>query len=65
MAIAFNINTGSNAPIYQQITAQVRLAVAAGKLAVGDQLPSVRGLCAIVVKMLRNPTKTKAIARSP
>ena len=44
MVIAFNINTGSNTPIYQQITAQVRLAVAAGKLAVGDQLPSVRGL---------------------
>lgn len=42
MVIAFNINTGSNTPIYQQITAQVRLAVATGKLAVGDQLPSVR-----------------------
>ena len=44
MAIGFNINTGSNTPIYQQITAQVRLAVAAGRLAVGDQLPSVRAL---------------------
>ena len=44
MAVVFNINTGSNVPIYQQITAQVRLAVAAGKLAVGDPLPSVRAL---------------------
>ena len=44
MPVAFNINTGSNTPIYQQITSQVRLAVAAGRLAVGDQLPSVRAL---------------------
>ncbi len=44
MAVAFNINTGSNTPIYQQITAQVRLAVTSGKLGVGDQLPSVRAL---------------------
>jgi GntR family transcriptional regulator len=44
MAVAFNINTGSNTPIYKQITDQVRLAVIAGKLAVGDQLPSVRAL---------------------
>ena len=38
------INTGSAAPIYKQITDQVRLGVATGKLAVGDQLPSVRAL---------------------
>ena len=38
------INTGSTAPIYKQITDQVRLAVATGKLAVGDQLPSVRAM---------------------
>jgi GntR family transcriptional regulator len=44
MAVKFIINTGSNTPIYQQITDQVRLAVTNGKLAVGDQLPSVRAL---------------------
>jgi len=44
MPATFNINTGSNTPIYRQITDQVRLAVTQGKLAVGDQLPSVRAL---------------------
>lgn len=44
MPVTFNINTGSNSPIYRQITDQVRLAVTQGKLAVGDQLPSVRAL---------------------
>ena len=38
------INTGSATPIYKQITDQVRLAVATGRLAVADQLPSVRAL---------------------
>jgi GntR family transcriptional regulator len=38
------IATGSSAPIYKQITDQVRLALAAGKLSVGDRLPSVRAL---------------------
>jgi GntR family transcriptional regulator len=38
------ISTGSNTPIYRQITDQVRLAVATGRLAVSDQLPSVRAL---------------------
>ena len=38
------INTGSPTPIYKQITDQVRLAVATGKLAVADQLPSVRAM---------------------
>ena len=38
------INTGSATPIYKQITDQVRLAVATGRLGVGDQLPSVRAL---------------------
>jgi GntR family transcriptional regulator len=36
------INTGSSTPIYKQITDQVHLAVATGRLTVGDQLPSVR-----------------------
>jgi GntR family transcriptional regulator len=39
-----SINTGSNTPIYKQITDQVRMAVAAGKLAVDDPLPSIRAL---------------------
>ena len=38
------ISTGSSTPIYKQITDQVRLAVATGRLAVADQLPSVRAL---------------------
>ena len=38
------ISTGSNTPIYKQITEAVRLAAATGKLGVGNQLPSVRAL---------------------
>jgi len=38
------ISTGSTTPIYKQIADQVKLAVATGKLAVADQLPSVRAL---------------------
>jgi GntR family transcriptional regulator len=46
MAMNFNIviSTGSNTAIYKQITDQARLAVATGRLAVGDQLPSIRAL---------------------
>jgi GntR family transcriptional regulator len=44
MAVTFTINTGSDTPIYKQITDQDRLAAAIGKLAMGDQLPSVRAL---------------------
>jgi len=44
MPLTFHINTGSSVPIYQQITDQVRLAVTAGTVQVGDQLPSVRAL---------------------
>ena len=44
MTLNLAINTGSASPIYKQITDQVRLAVATGRLAVGDQLPSVRAL---------------------
>jgi GntR family transcriptional regulator len=44
--VNFNItiSTGSNSPIYKQVTDQVWQAVATGRLAVGDQLPSVRAL---------------------
>jgi GntR family transcriptional regulator len=38
------ISTGSSTPIYKQIAEQVRLAVATGKLGVGDPLPTVRAL---------------------
>ncbi len=44
MGINFSINTGSDTPIYRQITDQVRLAVATGRLTIADQLPSVRVL---------------------
>ena len=44
MSFNITISTGSNTPIYKQITDQVWLAVITGKLAVGDQLPSVRAL---------------------
>lgn len=44
MKFAVTISTGSKISIYKQITDQVWLAVTTGKLAVGDQLPSVRAL---------------------
>lgn len=44
-----SINTGSSTPIYKQITDQVRLALATGRLTVGDQLPSVRALAETLV----------------
>jgi GntR family transcriptional regulator len=44
MSMRIEINPGSSVPVYKQITEQVRLAVATGRLAVAEQLPSVRGL---------------------
>jgi len=44
VSLSINISTGSSTPIYKQITDQVRLAVATGKLSIDDQLPSVRAL---------------------
>ena len=44
MAFSFQISTGSSTPIYRQIVEQARLALATGKLAVGDQLASVRAM---------------------
>ncbi len=49
MALNLTVNTGSATPIYRQIADQVRLAVATGKVAVGDQLPSVRALAETLV----------------
>src|SRR5205809_7762826 len=45
----FIINTGSNVPIYKQITEALRRAVATGRLTVTDQLPSVRALAESLV----------------
>jgi len=47
--LIININPGSSVPIYKQITEQVRLAAATGKLQVTDQLPSVRALAESLV----------------
>jgi len=44
VSLSIVISTGSDTPIYRQITDQVRLAVATGRLAIADQLPSVRAL---------------------
>ena len=44
MKLNFSISTGSDTPIYRQIADQVRLAVATGRLSIGEQLPSVRAL---------------------
>ena len=49
MAVTFHINPGSDTPIYKQITDQARLSVTNCKLAVGDQLPSVRALAELLV----------------
>lgn len=38
----FSISTGSSEPIYRQLVEQVRRLVAAGQMAPGDGLPSVR-----------------------
>lgn len=38
----FNINTGSNEPIYRQLIAQVRRRIASGQLSAGQAMPSVR-----------------------
>ena len=44
MSVVFQISTGSQVPIYRQITDQVRLGIASGRLKEGDPLPSVRAL---------------------
>ena len=40
------LSNSSDKPIYEQITAQIRDAVAAGELAAGEQLPSIRAVAA-------------------
>lgn len=43
------ITTGISLPIYRQVVDQIRGAVATGKLAVGDPIPSVRALAGELV----------------
>ncbi|MEM9589346.1 MAG: GntR family transcriptional regulator [Planctomycetota bacterium] len=42
--VSIKITTGGNRAIYQQVVDQIRSAIAAEKLTVGQSLPSVRGL---------------------
>ena len=44
MNVRIAISTGSPTAIYRQIAEQVRMAIATGKVRIGDQLPSVRAL---------------------
>ena len=46
------IRTRSDVPIHRQISDGVRMAVSTGRLSVGDELPSVRGLA---VRLRVNP----------
>ena len=49
MPLDCRILTGSTTPIYRQLVDQIRLAILRGRLAPGDQLPSVRSLAVTVV----------------
>ena len=54
------ITTGGKIPIYRQIIDQMRSSIAVGKIAVGEPLPSVRGLA---TELVINPnTIAKAYA---
>lgn len=44
MNVAFNIDAAHPTPLYHQLDRAIRFAIATGKLAVGDQLPTVRQL---------------------
>ena len=44
MGLSFNINTAHPTPLYHQLERAIRFAIATGKLAIGDQLPTVRQL---------------------
>jgi len=55
-----SIDPKSALPIYRQIIAQIRRGVAAGLLAPGDQLPSVRELAA---RLLVNPNTVARVYR--
>ena len=51
-AFAFRLDTHSGVPVYRQLIDQVQAAVAAGVLAAGDQLPTVRQ---VAVDLVINP----------
>ena len=55
-----SIDPKSALPIYRQISDQIRRGVAAGQLAPGDQLPSVRDLAA---RLLVNPNTVARVYR--
>jgi len=55
-----HIDPKSALPIYRQIIEQIRRSVAAGQLAPGDQLPSVRDLAA---HLLVNPNTVARVYR--
>jgi GntR family transcriptional regulator len=44
MSLPFNIDSGHPTPLYHQLERAIRFAIATGKLALGDQLPTVRQL---------------------
>lgn len=44
MDLSFNIDTAHPTPLYHQLERAIRFAIATGKLAIGDQLPTVRQL---------------------
>lgn len=44
MSLSFNINAAHPTPLYHQLERAIRFAIATGKLAIGDQLPTVRQL---------------------
>ena len=51
-AFSFCLNSHSGVPLYRQLIDQVQAALAAGVLAVGDQLPTVRQ---VAVDLVINP----------
>ncbi len=52
VAFAFRLDPHSGVPVYRQLIDQVQAAVAAGVLAAGDQLPTVRQ---VAVDLVINP----------
>jgi GntR family transcriptional regulator len=51
-SFAFRLDSHSGVPVYRQLIDQVQAAVAAGVLAAGDQLPTVRQ---VAVDLVINP----------
>jgi GntR family transcriptional regulator len=52
VTFAFRLDSHSGVPVYRQLIDQVQAAIAAGALAVGDQLPTVRQ---VAVDLVINP----------